>query len=127
MKHLVHRYARAALVFALATLVMSCDKEIPELRIGNWGPQSMVLGEIPNIQPDGGLGLWIEVTGGEGPTDIQIIFDGVPLHTAVHERVSTVSVPPARLKQPGNRDVALRQVSTGKLFPVGIFVIKPRQ
>jgi len=118
---------QTAIVLALVTFVISCTKEKPDLQVGNWGPQSMVLGEIPNKQPDGGLGIWIEVTRQEGPDDVQILFDGVPQVTAFHEKVVTMSVPPKQLTQPGNKEIVIRQVSTGKFLPVGTFVINPKR
>jgi hypothetical protein len=76
----------------------------------------MVLGDIPNKQPDGNLGIWIQVTCGRGIGDVHILFNGMRQPTSVHASLLTTRVPPEELTQPVKKKIVIKQVLTGKLF-----------
>lgn len=96
-------------------------------KIEAWGPRSMIVGQIPNVQPDGHLGLWIRIAGEQPLGHVQIQFDGIPRATAVQERLFTTGIPPDLLTRPGKYEITIKQSSTGETLPVGTFVINPRQ
>ena len=67
-------------ILAIAAVVSGCDKpeqanqklpastaDLTELKVINWGPQSAPVGTVPNKQPDGNMGIWIQVAGTQGP------------------------------------------------------------
>ena len=97
----------------------------PVLKIGSWGPQSTIIGENPNIQPDGGMGVWIEAIGKSGLGDAEVIFDGQPaLTTSVQEKLITASISAKHLNKSGSKEIFIKQISTGKNFHVGTFFVQ---
>jgi hypothetical protein len=105
----------------LASAVVSPNVD---LKVVNWGPQFAKAGTNPNLQPDGSVGLWVEVAGGQGLGEAQVIFAGKPAKlTTVQDKLITAAVDPLQLSQVGEREVFIKQSGTGKLFPVGVFKI----
>lgn len=99
---------------------------VAELKVGNWGPQSTAAGEVPNMQPNGGMGVWIEATGTQGLGEAEVLFGGQPaMATSVQEKVVTAAIAPEQLAEPGKKEVAIRQIATNKVFPVGVFEVLP--
>ena len=95
-----------------------------ELNVYNWGPQTAEIGAIPNKQPDGSMGIWIEVSDTQGLGDAQVIFDGKPAKTtSVQDKLITAAIFPEQLKVSGNKKIYIKQSKTGKLFTVGIFKV----
>ena len=98
-----------------------------DLKIINWGPQSTNQGVVPNPQPDGGAGIWIKFSGGTGLGDVQVFFDGQAAKaTSLNPELITASISGKSFKTPGEKDVYIKQVITGALFPVGKFNITPK-
>lgn len=124
-------------IIAAAVMLSACDKteqtsqKIPaptsstfELKVLNWGAQSTKVGTNPNIQPDGSMGLWIEVAGTQGLGEAQVIFGGQPaLGTSVQERNVNAAISADQLTKEGNKEVSIKQLSTGKIYSVGTFVV----
>lgn len=98
-----------------------------EWLVENWGPQSMTVGDNPNQQADGGLGIWFRVPDAEGIGEVQVIFNGHAVPAAATNHVITTSVPPNLLQTPGVMEIAIKQVSSGKTFPVSTFTLHPKQ
>lgn len=98
-----------------------------KLEIGSWGPQSTVVNRIPNPGPDGNAGIWIEITNMRGMRDVQILFGGEPakVTTVVHSKLITAAIRPDQFSHTGSRELAVKEVSSGKIFPVGTFSIRP--
>jgi len=96
-----------------------------ELKVTSWGPQTSAPGAIENKQPTGGMGMWIDVSSTQGLGDAEVLFDGKPgKHINVDSKLITVEIPPDQLAVAGKYAVAVKQVSTGKLYPVGEFEVK---
>jgi len=126
-------------IFSLATILSACDNGTsPEqktsaaasvsvdLKVDKWGPQSTTVGVIPNKQPGGGMGIWIKVSGTRGLGKAQVIFDDQPARiTAIGEDLITAEIAPEQLAKAGKKEVAIKQTSTDKLFPVGVFEVLP--
>lgn len=122
-------------ILAIAIILSACDKTeqadkktsvtVPptlELKVVNWGPQSAKIGTNPNKQPDGSMGIWIEVSGTQGLGEAQVLFSGQPAKsTSVQEKLITAAIATDQLAVVGDKEVAIKQIGTGKLFPVGIF------
>ena len=95
-----------------------------DLKVTNWGPQETKVGVVPNPQPDGNMGLWIQVNDTQGLGEVQVLFGGQPGSTAVVvDKVITIAVAPAQLAAAGDKDIVIKQVSSQKAFPVGTFKI----
>lgn len=95
-----------------------------ELKVVNWGPQSAKAGTNPNTQPDGSMGLWIEVAGTQGLGEAQVFFAGQPAKlTSIQDKLITAAIGPDQVAVSGVREISIKQVGTGKLFPVGIFKV----
>ena len=108
-------------ILAIAIILSACDKT-EQLKVINWGPQSAKVGTNPNKQPDGSMGLWIEVSGTLGLGETQVLFSGQPAKsTSVQEKLITAAIAADQLAVVGDKEVAIKQIGTGKLFPVGIF------
>lgn len=95
-------------------------------RIGVWGPQSTTVNTIPNIQPDGNAGIWIEIFGFQGLGELQVLFSGLPAKiTVVQPNLITAAITPDTFTRIGKYDVVIKQISTGIEYPVGMFHVKP--
>lgn len=126
-------------ILAVVAMVSACDKteqtnqktSVPatpvfELKVVNWGPQTAKAGMNPNKQPDGSMGVWIEVVGTQGLGDAQVIFGGQPAKvTSVQDKYVNAGISTEELIQPGSKDVVVKQISTGKTYPVGTFIVEP--
>jgi hypothetical protein len=103
------------------------ENDMLNLRILNWGPQSTIQGVVPGLQPDGGAGVWIQVSGDAALGEMQIVFDDQPAKsTAVSPGLITATISGDYFNTPGKKEIAIRQVTTEKLFPVGVFSIAPK-
>lgn len=125
-------------ILAVAAVVTACDKPeqenqitsastspIFDLKVVNWGPQSAKVGTNPNEQPDGSMGVWIEVSGTQGLGEAQVIFGGQPAKmTSVQEKNVNAAISTEQLTQAGNKEVVIKQISTGKTYPVGTFTVE---
>lgn len=88
----------------------------------DWGPKSMVVGTIPNAQPDGGMGLWINVSNKSDLGVYTVLFDGKPMSmVGGNDHSITASVPASLLASVGAKEVIIRRHSDGKVFVVGTF------
>lgn len=97
-----------------------------DLKVINWGPQSTKVGVIPNKQPGGSMGVWIEVSGTQGLGEAQVLFAGQPaMTTSVQEKIITAAIAPEQLAELGKKEIVIKQLTTDKLFPVGTFDIQP--
>lgn len=122
-------------ILTFAILLSACDKTeqasqktsvaVPptsDLKVVNWGPQSGKIGTNPNKQSDGSMGIWIEVTGTQGFGEAQVLFAGQPAKaTSVQEKLVTAAIATDQLAVAGDKEVVIKQIGTGKLFPIGIF------
>lgn len=123
----------------LASLLSACGKNEPapapaapaasaapfEMSVSSWGPQTTVAGVIENKQPTGGMGVWIDVSGTQGLGEAEVLFDGKPgKHINVDQKLITVEIDPSLIAVAGKYAVAVKQISTGKLFPVGVFEVQ---
>ncbi|MES2025435.1 MAG: hypothetical protein V4448_07755 [Pseudomonadota bacterium] len=125
-------------ILAVVVMVSACDKteqtnqktSLPatpvfELKVVNWGPKSAKVGTNPNKQPDGSMGVWIEVVGTQGLGDAQVLFGGQPAKgTSVQDKNVNAAISTEELIQPGSKDVVVKQISTGKTYPVGTFTVE---
>lgn len=124
-------------IFAVAATLSACDKtdqanqktstttfSSTELKINNWGPQSAKTGTNPNKQPDGSMGIWIEVSGTQGLGEVQVQFAGQSAKsTSVQEKLITAAIAPEQLAEPGDKEVAIKQLATNKIYSVGVFKV----
>lgn len=124
-------------ILVLAVVVSACDNEkqanqktsgsdsqIMGLKVINWGPQNAENKTNPNMQPDGSMGVWIEVSGTQTIGEAQVLFDGKPAKsTSIQEKLITAAISPAQLVEPGEREVAIKQMATNKITPVGVFTV----
>lgn len=119
------------MVCALSFMVVvsGCDVSPDkfELKVIKWGPQSADMGTVPNIQPDGNMGMWIEVADTEGLGDAQLFFADQPVVAYVYEKLITAAIPKEQLSKPGSKVVTVKQTLTGKIFPVGTFVVEAKK
>ena len=94
------------------------------LRVSNWGPNAAQAGVVPNKQPNGHMGIWIQVESTQGLGEVQVLVGGqVGSVAVVEEKLITSAFPVEMLAKPGALEVAIKQVATGKSFPVGTFTI----
>lgn len=96
-----------------------------ELKIVNWGPQSAKVGTNPNKQPDGNMGVWIEVAGTHGLGEAQVIFGGQPAKaTSVQEKNVNAAISTEQLSKAGTKEVVIKQIATRKTYVVGTFIVE---
>lgn len=57
---------------------------------------------------------------------VEVMFSGQPAKgTLAQSKLITAAILPDQFTQVGDKVVAIKQVSTGKLFPVGVFHVEP--
>jgi organic radical activating enzyme len=112
--------------------VADCDAQVKELtdfnlKIDKWGPQSTDVNIVPNLQHNGNAGIWISLLSGT-PQDLgelQVLFNGEPAKkTHVNPDTILAAIEPDNFTQAGDREIAIKQVSTGIVIPVGTFIVK---
>jgi hypothetical protein len=120
-------------ILAIAAILSACDKtgqanqktsvsvsSTFEMKVVNWGPQLLKAGINPNKQPDGSMGIWIEVESTKGLGEAQLMFGGQPAKvTSVQEKIITAAVDANQIATAGDKEVVIRQIESGKLLPVG--------
>ena len=95
-----------------------------ELQISDWGPQFTNAGIIPNRLPGGGMGIWIKVSGMQGLGEVQVLLNGkAAMNTSAQENLITAAIDPEQIAKPGHKTLEIKQVSSNKLFPVGVFTV----
>lgn len=102
----------------------TCHIEETNLIVNDWGPKSMKFGEIPNKQPNGNLGIWINVTGEKGIGEARVLFGDYSGHAAISDGLITTCVPPEQLTVKSSIEIFIKQISTGKIIPIGSFRIE---
>lgn len=96
--------------------------DFSKMKVNNWGPRLAEEGVIPNIQPGGAMGVWIEVSETQGVGELEVYFNGQrALKTSVQEKLITAAISPEMLTKPGKYSVVVKQLSTNKLLIVGDF------
>lgn len=92
--------------------------------IGNWGPQLAIVGVNPNVQSDGSLGIWIEVTSTVGLEGAQVMFGDKPAKaTSIQNKLITAAIAIEQIGVLGEKNIYIKQSKTGKSFPVGVFKV----
>ena len=96
-----------------------------DLHVKAWGPQDGQVGVTPNLQPDGAMGIWMEVETTRNLGEAQLFVGDHPAKSTTLNGDSIVAAfRPELLGQPGDKPVKLKQLSTGKEFPVGTFTYR---
>jgi len=95
-----------------------------DLTIGNWGPQSTVLGVIPNRQPGGEMGVWVQLSGVTANENFTLLLNDEPaLITLVQKDLITATISSSMLKEVGKLEVKIINLATDKVITIGYFVI----
>ena len=90
--------------------------------IESYGPISNSLLEVPNIQPDGSMGLWIKLSTDLSFEFMEIIFDGkIAQHQNLQKTIFTGGIPVQWISSPGDKTIYIRDLSSGKYYFVGVF------
>ena len=98
------------------------------ISVVDWGPKSTSAGVVPNVQLDGGAGIWIKIKKEHGLGPVKVLFaDHLAMgsYQAPSGDLITASIRPREFRHPGYKDVAIKQLSTGRIFPVGKFLVQP--
>lgn len=100
---------------------------VAKMRILNWGPRSAPVGTVPNAQPDGTAGIWVQVANASDIGDVRMTLDGKPaLSTGVSPTAVTAAFPPTLFSTEGTHEIAIEQFFTGKVIKVGTFSVTPK-
>lgn len=93
---------------------------LEEIRIEDYGPQTIVRGKPFNVQPDGSCALWVRASRYVHPST-KIELSGVPLDSASSGRLVTAKVPAGVIKGP--EAVSLRLLDeSGKAITAPVYV-----
>jgi hypothetical protein len=110
-----------------ASTTEKSNSDMINLKILNWGPRSTAQGVVPNLQPDGTAGIWIQVAADEELGALQVLVDGKPaLSTSVVAGAITAAISADSFNTPGKKEISIKQVFSGKLYPVGVFGVNPK-
>ena len=138
MKPYAYRQRTCYLAIAIATIVLcacspadtgpmkssAATASFTDLHVTNWGPNATLAGVVPNKQPNGFMGLWIQVESTKGLGEVQVfVGEQIGSTAVVEEKLITSAFPVEMLAQPSVRKVSVKQVASGKSFNVGTFTI----
>ena len=116
-------------VLVLIAFISGCDFNSnslgSKLKVLRWGPDNAKIGDVPNKQPDGKMGIWIDVNSTEGLGELQVLFGGKPMPTAIHPKLVTAGVATENFSEVGEKKVEIQSMSTGESINVGNFKILP--
>jgi hypothetical protein len=108
-------------------LLISCSQKESnqdQLKILTWGPQNKVIGEVPNIQPNGDIGLWIEVSG-KSKDSYSVIFNDKQLETVnAAENLITAAIPIGYTESIGEKDIYIEEIGSNNKIFVGKFITR---
>lgn len=116
-------------VFTIIAIMLGCqsnDNLSNSINVLKWGPNETKLGTIPNKQPDGKMGLWIDVSSTEGFGELQVLFAEKTVPTVIQPKLITAGIPPEEIAAPGDKTVKIKQLSTGNIVSVGVFKVLPQ-
>lgn len=98
------------------------------VEVSNWGPRSTEAGSGFNVQHDGHSGWWFVAL--NAPTWVQILVDGKPIPTTVHDQVITSALYADEIgrvvDEPGIRRIDLLDPVAGVVQFVGEFEVRER-
>lgn len=98
-----------------------------KLKIINWGPQSTTLGVVPNPQPGGSAGIWIQVSGDAEIGEVQVMFDGQPAKsTSAAPGLITAAISVDSFASLGAKKISIKQTATKSIAPVGDFSVNAK-
>jgi hypothetical protein len=96
------------------------------MRILNWGPRSATAGTVPNAQPNGSAGIWVQVADADDIGDVRMTLDGKPASsTGISPAAITAAFAPALFSE-GEHEIAIEQLFTGTVIKVGRFSVTPK-
>jgi hypothetical protein len=107
----------------IALIVTGCEMffSASDVSIEDWGPRKVNLSSLPNIQPDGGVGLWIRANGLESGD--QITLDSKEIPSTLSGELITTSVKPDFFHAKKSINVQLSKSKSAKKIDVGIIEI----
>jgi hypothetical protein len=98
-----------------------------KLHVLNWGPRTTSAGVVPNVQPGGGAGIWIQVENAQDVGDVRVLFGGrAAMSTGTSPSTITAAISADMFDTPGTHEVSIEQVRTGETIKVGSFSISPK-
>ena len=93
----------------------------------DWGPRAASTGTVPNAQPDGSAGIWVQVADAGDIGEVRMTLDGKPASsTGVSPAAITAAFPPALFTAEGDHEIAIEQIFTGTVIKVGSFSVTPK-
>lgn len=98
-----------------------------DLQVINWGPQRAAKGEVPNPQPGGGVGVWINISSDSE----RLVNDGIDIFIGeikadnlnIQKDLITASFNPSFTNESGEYKLYVQNKTTGAQTLVGTFVI----
>jgi hypothetical protein len=77
---------------------------------------------VPNIQPNGSMGIWIKLSTNLPLASLEIIFDGkVAQHQNLQKSIFTGGIPVKWIFPLGDKSIYIRDLSSGEYYFVGTF------
>jgi hypothetical protein len=94
------------------------------ISVDDFGPQFTREGVNPNIQPGGGMGLWIKIERTQGLSNAQVYFDSKPaMGTTVGKGIVTAEIDPKMFAKPGRYLITLKIPSRSEFQEIGYFEV----
>ena len=97
-----------------------------DFKVIDWGPVSCISGNVPNMQPDGSMGIWISVENMSFIKGCELFFGSHPADlTQVGVGLVTAKISKNQILEAGTKEVTLvKQIFGGKIiFDIGTFFI----
>jgi len=99
--------------------------DVPQLNIQRWGPESTMVGEVFNVQPNGVSALWFQMTGSVYANTLEAWFGDNKLDGLVVEsgKGGGILVPTNLLVKPGRFPVYLIHTPSMTRLDLGVFEV----
>lgn len=93
-----------------------------KLEVYNWGPKTAVTQTIPNLQPDGNAGLWIQTSMTRGLGNLSVHINDKLVRTEVANKLITASIDKEYFSSKNELVITLKS-NKGYKFNVGVITI----
>ena len=128
IKSSISQYIKGGAISMQSSQPPKSEAKLPELntpfKVQDWGPRSTKANLVPNIQPNGNMGIWIKISNTDQLKNATLYFDGKPAAgTYVQDKLVTASINPKDISSPGRKEITLKMLNSEKLIPIGSFTV----
>lgn len=101
------------------------SRAVNPMQVTDWGPRRTAVGVVPNVQPDGDMGVWVRLSSPPCQSHPNLSVAGVPARIVVFsEDLLTAAVPPIVVMTPGEKHVRVSCDLPQSTYLVGTLTVE---